>query len=177
MRRKIRRAKTRIKESGLQGSVTVEMTYLMPVILLVIIGCLMATFYFHDKNILAGAAYETAVVGSTKMRERDGVTEEELVSLCRQRIGRKCILLSAQTVSVDITDEEIQVAVKAHKKSFGVSVLKKAAVTKPEQKIRDAGRLKKGAEIVADGLQENLRDRNKESEEDTDGASHYDQGS
>ena len=27
-------------------------------------------FYYHDKNIIAGAAYETAVVGSNKAREK-----------------------------------------------------------------------------------------------------------
>lgn len=41
-------------------------------------GCIRISFYYHDKNIIAGAAYETAVTGSTKVREKDGISESEL---------------------------------------------------------------------------------------------------
>ncbi len=142
--------------ASLQGSLTVEMSFLMPIIVLLFMGCVFATFYFHDKNILAGAAYETAVVGSTKARERDGVTEEELRKLCRQRIRGKCIFMTSSQISVDISEEEIQVKVTARKRIFSVSVLKKAAVTNPEKKIRDADRVKKGAEFVTGKLEEFL---------------------
>ena len=87
-----------MKYSGrvLKGSMTVEMSFLMPIILLLIMSSILASFYFHDKNILAGAAYETAVAGSTKMREKDKVTEGELKSLFRERAGKKCILFAGQ---------------------------------------------------------------------------------
>ncbi|MBP3469913.1 MAG: pilus assembly protein, partial [Lachnospiraceae bacterium] len=49
------------------------MSFLMPMILFLILSCILAVFYYHDKNIISGAAYETAVVGSTKAREREGV--------------------------------------------------------------------------------------------------------
>ncbi len=141
----------------LKGSFTVEMSLLMPIILFLFMGCVLATFYFHDKNILAGAAYETAVVGSTKMREKDGVTEAELERLCRDRIRKKCIFMTGSQVSVDISDEEIQVRVTAHKNRFSVSVLKKAAVTCPEKKIRDADRLEKGAKFLEGKIEDILK--------------------
>ena len=62
-----------MKMKRLQGSMTVEMSFLMPMILFLIMACILAVFYYHDKNILAGAAYETAVAGSTKAREKDGI--------------------------------------------------------------------------------------------------------
>ena len=43
---------------------TVEMSFLMPIIMLLVMSSIYAFFYYHDKNIIAGAAYETAVVGS-----------------------------------------------------------------------------------------------------------------
>ncbi len=160
----------------LQGSVTVEMSLLFPVILLVFTACVYAAFYFHDKNILAGAAYETAVVGSTKMRERDGVTEEDLVSLCQERIGSKCVLFAGTTVSVDISGEEISVSATAGRKGFKASVCKKAAVTEPEKKIRNAGKLEKGAEMVSDVIQGFMGGGNDTNgnEENTNGESDYD---
>lgn len=47
---------------------TVEMSFLMPIIMLLVMSSIYAFFYYHDKNIIAGAAYETAVVGSNKAR-------------------------------------------------------------------------------------------------------------
>lgn len=41
---------------------TVEMSFLMPIIMLLVMSSIYAFFYYHDKNIIAGAAYETAVV-------------------------------------------------------------------------------------------------------------------
>ena len=49
------------KQRWLKGSFTVEMAFLMPMILFLIMGCIRISFYYHDKNIIAGAAYETAV--------------------------------------------------------------------------------------------------------------------
>ena len=38
--------------------------------MLLVMSSIYAFFYYHDKNIIAGAAYETAVVGSNKAREK-----------------------------------------------------------------------------------------------------------
>ena len=74
-----RKMKKRVKSRGcLKGSLTVEMSFLMPMILFLIMGCILAAFYYHDKLILTGAAYETAVAGSTKAREKDGVKAGQL---------------------------------------------------------------------------------------------------
>ena len=78
-------------KSELNGSMTVEMSVIAPVILSILMLSILAGFYYHDKNILYGAAYETAVVGSTKMREKEQPDTSELVTLCKERIGRKCI--------------------------------------------------------------------------------------
>ena len=70
-----------MKKFHVQGSMTVEMSFLMPMVLFLIMGCILTAFYYHDKNILSGAAYETAVVGSTKTREKDGIKDGELETL------------------------------------------------------------------------------------------------
>ena len=75
----------RIRLKKVNGSMTVEMSLLMPIILFLILSCILAVFYFHDKNIIAAAAYETSVVGSTKMREAEGVDEGELTALFAER--------------------------------------------------------------------------------------------
>ncbi len=51
-----------------RGSATVEMAYMMPVIFLVFVSAIYMVFYLHDKNIVIGAAYETAIVGAQKLQ-------------------------------------------------------------------------------------------------------------
>ena len=121
---------------------TVEMSYLMPVVLLLIMSSIFGIFYFHDKNIISGAAYETTVVGSTKAREEAGVEEGELEALFNERVGNKCIILDRVQVFVSIGDNEIEIRGTATGRGMTVSFLKRMPVTDPEKKIRDVRRLK-----------------------------------
>lgn len=132
---------------------TVEMSFLMPMILFLIMECILAVFYYHDKNILSGAAYETAVAGSTKAREKDGVKEGELEALFYQRAGNKCILFARPQAAVTVEEKEIKVTVTASRKYMKVSVVKRAAITKPEKHIRNLRRLDhlpRGSRTVGD---------------------------
>ena len=65
------------------GSFTIEASFVVPIILMVFMASVYIIFYFHDKNILSGAAYETAVVGS----ERKSYKKEELEAYFRRRIN------------------------------------------------------------------------------------------
>ena len=136
-----------MKRRKLSGSMTVEMSFLMPMILFLIMGCILAVFYYHDKNILGAAAYETAVVG----REKDGVETGKLQALYRERIRKKCVLFPTGRANVTVGKEEIEVTVTAKKGKFKVAVRKCAAVTEPERKIRE----KKKLEELANGAKNN----------------------
>lgn len=129
-----------MKRENLKAAMTIEMSILVPIILFIIMGLIVSVFYHHDKNILNGAAYETAVVGSIKFRENEEISEAELIDFCRERVKGKCIFLTSHKVDVSIQEEEILVEISAKKKNFSVSVVKKAAITEPERKIRDIRR-------------------------------------
>ncbi len=131
-----------IGRKWLKASMTVEMSYLMPIVLFLMMDCIFVSFYFHDRNIISGAAYETAVVGSTKMRKGTAVTPEELQELYQERIHGKCIFFSGTSADIAVGEEEIRVSVTARKGRLSTSVEKKAAVTEPEKKIRKIRRLK-----------------------------------
>lgn len=120
-------------------------------IMFLVMGCILAVFYYHDKNVLSGAAYETAVAGSTRMRERDGIDEGELEALYAERTEGKCILFAGSSAQVSVGEKEIVVEATAQKGRFMLSVLKKAAVTDPEKYIRDRRRMKE----VIDGATDN----------------------
>lgn len=128
---------------------TVEMSFLMPVVLLLIMGSIFGMFYYHDKNIISGAAYETAAVGGTKAREKSRAAKEdfqtlegELGALFKERVRGKCILFGRITVTVSVREDRIRVQGKASKRGMTVSVEKSMRITDPEKKIRDIRRLK-----------------------------------
>ena len=133
-----------------EGSMTVEMTFLMPVILMIIMSSILATFYFHDKDIISGAAYEVCVIESNRLREKDHITGEEVQALFRERINNKCIFFSDVNAKASIGKEEVQMNVVAAKGKFKLSVEKKAAVTNPENHIRNVNRLKEIANGTKD---------------------------
>ena len=129
----------RIRLKKVNGSMTVEMSLLMPIILFLILSCILTVFYFHDKNIIA---YETSVVGSTKMREAEGVDEGELTALFAERTEGKCILFAGSSVNISIGEKQILVEATAEKGKFRVSVRKRASVTEPEAYIRKKRKLR-----------------------------------
>ena len=135
---------------------TVEMSFLMPIIMLLIMSSIYAFFYYHDKNIIAGAAYETAVVGSNKAREkpdlqtgsgdrsgdRSGTDAAELETLFQSRVNGKCILLSTIQGQVTVEEDEVCVRAQGTWRKMKVSVEKRAAITEPEKKLRDIKKIK-----------------------------------
>lgn len=145
----------RRKRIWLTGSLTVEMSLLMPLILLLLMSSILAVFYFHDKNILAGAAYETAAVAGARAREEEGADAGEMEALFRERADGKCILFPTPSASVEITDAEVTVSARVSRGRFGLTVEKKMAVTHPEKEIRDRKRLIDTGEAIINGTKDN----------------------
>lgn len=130
---------------------TVEMSFLMPMILLLIMSSIFGVFYYHDKNIISGAAYEAVAVGSTKAREKGGADESEVEAVFRERLENKCILFGRIIVSAAVRENEVEITGTASKRGMKVSVTKRMRITEPERKIRDIRRMKK----LGDGTKNN----------------------
>lgn len=135
--------KLRLLRKECRASTVVEMAYLMPVVLLVWMLVIFALFYYHDKNILAGAAYETAVVGSEvyhegekEKKENPGETERKLSEYFRDRVWGKMIFFGRVSVMVQAKEERIVVKAGAARSWLSLYVEKGAALTVPEEEIR-----------------------------------------
>ena len=113
------------------GSFTIEASFVVPIILMVFMASVYIIFYFHDKNILSGAAYETAVVGS----ERKSYKKEELEAYFRRRKKGKLI--------VEVEKEEITVTCSAKKRRMKINVSASVKQTEPETYIRNVRKIKK----------------------------------
>lgn len=128
------------------GSFTIEAAVIVPIILLIFAVLIQILFYYHDKNILAGAAYETAVVGS----ERRGYQKEELEAYFQRRIRGKLILFSDVRQQVEITKEKVTIRCLAKKKRMQIKSEASSKKTEPEPYIRDIRKIQKTGERLGE---------------------------
>ncbi len=124
-----------------QGSLTVEAACLMPLVGLILVSSILLLFYFHDKNIISSCAYETAVIGSTKAREKEEVEAFLLNQAFQERIQGKCIFFPGASADIQVGEDEITVTASASRKYFRLQIVQRAAVTEPEEHIRRIRRM------------------------------------
>ena len=108
----------------------------MPVVLLCWMAVIFALFYYHDKNIIGGAAYETAIVGSEEWRWKKEIENGKMEQYFQKRIENKLIFFDTVSVETAVVKDEFEVTAGAQKRKMRVSVKRSAALTVPEEKIR-----------------------------------------
>lgn len=123
-------------KKGFRGVITVEMSYLIPVVLLIFLLVIYTVFYYHDKNILIGAAGETAVAGVQMERRPDKKGQTDLVEFFQERIRGKLVFFSGIQVSVDVSKKWVEVDAYAKRGKMQAHIFQKAAVSEPEKAIR-----------------------------------------
>ena len=140
------------KNSGrtVRASTVVEMAYLMPLVLMVWMLVIFGLFYYHDKTILMGAAYETVIVGSEILYGMEEFPQEEMENYFRERIRGK--LMFYGQVSVNVYEEQQRIIAKASASGKGMELQASgsAVITEPEKQIR---RLKAGKKKLEGALQ------------------------
>ncbi len=140
--------KRREKYRELQGVITIEMAYLMPIVFMVFVLVMYTAFYYHDKQILIGAASETAVVGA--QRERIHKEESNLEWFCKERVNGKLILFAEVKVMASTTKEWVDVDIYAKKRKMNLHIRQRAPIVNPEKKIRRKQILEKYMENTED---------------------------
>ena len=91
---------------------------------------------YADDSVSDYGMYSGSIL-STKARDKNGVKPGELEALFHQRVKDKCILLTRTQVSVQIEKDEIEVIAGGSRRNIKVSVIRRAAITEPEKKIRN----------------------------------------
>lgn len=126
---------------GLRGVITVEMSYVLPIVFGIFLMIIYTVFYYHDKNIMIGAAAETAVLGAQLERRPDEDAKEDMREFYRQRIEGKMILFSETSAEIGVSDHTVTVIAVARRRRMSLEIRQCAAILKPEEKIRRKRRL------------------------------------
>ena len=124
------------EKKKLSGSVTVEMSFVLPMIIFIIFLLINTVFYYHDKAVLSGAVAETVEQGIEDIRE-DKNSSIDLESYLRARIGRKLVFLRPTGLSATKSEDKVKVRVEAEKGAFRTSVYLEGDVPYPEEKLRE----------------------------------------
>lgn len=114
-----------------KGSFTIEAAMLIPIILFLIATMITILFYWHDRTVLKGLVYETAVIGAEKVSDTG-----ELETYANELLEGKLLWFPTATVTVE--KEENQVVVKAEASWRRMKAMAQVAtpITTPEKIIR-----------------------------------------
>ena len=121
----------------LRGSLTIELAYLFPLILLVFGVLLHVLFYYHDKNILLGAAHETAAYGASLEEVREGELEEYFNTRLKERL----LLFEQLEEKVGLQEKKVIVTCNAKKRMMSLGIECSVNRTEPEDYIRSVRKL------------------------------------
>ena len=124
------------KLKQVKGSATIEMAYIAPLTLLIIMSIITIVFYFFDKNIIIGGALETATIGAQLERQEVVELQLELEDVFHERVENKLIMFRDVEVSVTQSSKRVTVVVRSSKGPKVISVEQSAEIVIPEKRIR-----------------------------------------
>jgi hypothetical protein len=119
-----------------RGSATIEMAYIAPMTLFIIMSIITIVFYFFDKNIIIGGALETATIGAQLERQEVVEMQLELEDVFSERVENKLIMFRDYEISVEQSSSRVTVKVRSSKGPKEISVVQSANILRPERRIR-----------------------------------------
>lgn len=136
----------------LRGSFTTEAAVIMPLVIGMFAVLISMLFYYHDKNIVTGAAYEIVTVGSCD----SGLTKEELSVQLQERLNGKLLLFSRIHVNIRIDKTKLIIYCQAVKNGMVMKVNISMSRTEPERYIRNIRRFQKLGEQLGESERESI---------------------
>ncbi|MBQ6313086.1 MAG: pilus assembly protein [Lachnospiraceae bacterium] len=117
----------------IRASSTIEAAVVMSAALLCLMLIMFTGFYFHDVNILAGAACESAQVAGEWERMEESKSAE---AYFQKRIQGKMLYFSSAGCTVDRSGKDIIVKARASSARMKAAVSASARMDVPEEDIR-----------------------------------------
>lgn len=117
----------------IRASSTIEAAVVMSAALLCLMLIMFTGFYFHDVNILAGAACESAQVAGEWERMEENRSAE---AYFQKRIQGKMLYFSSAGCTVDRSGKDIIVKARASSARMKAAVSASARMDVPEEDIR-----------------------------------------
>lgn len=124
-------------KSKLRGSMTVEASVIIPLILGMVMCLFFVLFYYHDKNVISAVAHETVVYAC----KTDEISIEETENYFQERIGEKLLLFPGVYTDISIEQDVLRFEGVARKRGMTLKVKMQMKRTEPEKYIRNIRRI------------------------------------
>lgn len=125
----------------MKGSMTIEISYIMPVVFLVFVMTVLCTFYFHDKCILHGIAYEAGIIGSQNHKSSESISTEELATTMIENNKNKFVLFDSFDMNITENNEWLIVEVWAKTDRFSISTSRSIPLVNHEKTVRNINKI------------------------------------
>lgn len=125
-----------MKRNACKGSTIVEMSYLMPLVLLIWIMVIFMLFFYHDKSVVMGAAYEASVVGSELWMQENEYRSAKIENYFNERINGKLLFFENIDIKIFMHDTKVLLRAAASKYIMSFEIEAQATITEPENIIR-----------------------------------------
>lgn len=122
-------------KAKVRGSATIEMVYCMSLFLLLFLLTVYSGFYFHDKNIVNGIAYEASVVAAGQLRQ-GAEAEVDMQPFIQERLRGKLLLLRYESNEIEREKHTVRIKIRASYKWMKTQAESCAVIPRPEEKIR-----------------------------------------
>lgn len=119
-----------------KGSTSIELSMMMPVILLVIVAVVNAGFYYHDKNVIYGKVFELGAIAWQQERLPSGLDVVELEIHYQESVEGKLLLFPEVTCDVKEESSGISITVTGSKGIMSIKVYRDVPIHYGEQNIR-----------------------------------------
>lgn len=122
----------------LKGSATIEVAYMMPIMILIITVTVYLGFFFHDKIILQGVIYEGVVIGYTTYRTEGDVSVEDIEDFIAEKSTQRFVYFPEPEVTIEVTDTAVIVEGVTQRNQMTITVSKEMQLWEPESEIRES---------------------------------------
>lgn len=130
----------------LRGSLTIEASFVIPIVLFIFAMLMTLFFYYHDKTVLAGAVQETAIYGTG----RGNPSKQEIETFLTNQISGKMLLFLNINKEIDKKEDYVKVRCSSSARGMEVETSCQLTNTNPEQLIRELRKIEKLKEKAGD---------------------------
>lgn len=126
-----------VKRKKYKGVYTIEIACMMPVIILVLTGVVILSFYFHDKNIMYDKAYEIGAVARQELRSPQGLDVDVVQEWAQTSSEDKLLLFDTIICNITHGSQSILVHQIMEKGGYKVEITREFTINNVEKSLRN----------------------------------------
>ncbi len=124
-----------------KASTTIELAYMMPIVLLAFTSIIYLAFYFHDKSILYSTLMEGTIIQKQQLHVQEPIKEADLEKHIKYQLSNKLLFFKLSSLNIVVTSEQINIEAIIEKHNLKIKEKNQRLLKRPEDNIRNINRI------------------------------------